>query len=88
MNLDTYRTRMEQANREFSQAVLAMLTAYGQTQTIFNDLLQDVGTAITHLETQQADLRESNEELRRLILEQGGELRALRDRLNDNGGSR
>jgi ABC-type transporter Mla subunit MlaD len=75
MNLNDYVARMAAAHDEFTQAMLAMQRAYGQTQTIFTDLMRDV--------TQQlADLRESNEELRRLILDQGAQIRDLRDRLN------
>jgi len=75
MNLNEYVARLAAAHDEFTQAMLAMQRAYGQTQTIFTDLMRDV--------TQQlADLRESNEELRRLILDQGAQIRDLRDRLN------
>jgi predicted nuclease with TOPRIM domain len=82
MNLDDYVARMAAAHDEFTQAMLAMQRAYGKTQTIFTDLMRDVRTSNEDLRAQLADLRESNEELRRLILDQGAQIRDLRDRLN------
>ena len=79
MSTDEYRARMETAHREFTDAVVAMLGAYGRTQTIITELLRDVDTSF-------ADLKESNDELRRLILDQGAELRALREMWHDRGG--
>ena len=82
MNIVEYTARMAAAHREFTDAVVAMLGASGRIQTVFTDLVRDVDTSI-------GDLKESNEELRRLVLEQGAnlraqgvELRALRERLN------
>lgn len=75
MNLDDYVARMAAAHEEFMQAMFALQRAYGKTQTVFTDLVRDVGREL-------ADLRESSEELRRLILDQGAQIRDLRDRLN------
>jgi len=75
MNLDDYVARMPSAHETFMQAMLAMERAYSQTQTIFTDLMRDVSRQLT-------DLRERNEELRRLILDQGAQIRDLRDRVN------
>jgi len=75
MNLDEYRDKMADAHREFQNAVLKMLTAYGRVQTVFTDVINEVSVGFM-------ELKESNDELRKLVLEQGVELRALRDRLN------
>jgi hypothetical protein len=75
MTLDEYRDRMAESHRQFQAQVVEMLSAYGRTQTVFTDTLRAVETHITAIE-------ESNEELKTLILEQGVQLRALRDRLD------
>jgi hypothetical protein len=75
MNLDEYVTRMAEAHDEFMAAMMAMQRAYGKTQTVFTGLIRDVRAELQ-------GLHESNDELRRLILEQGTQIRELRDRLN------
>lgn len=61
--------------REFNNAIRAQLQAIERTLQIFN-------AHADHLDTQLADLRENDAELKRLILEQGAEIRALRERLD------
>ena len=76
MNLDEYRDRLATLHRQFTDSMMATC---GRTQTFFIDLVRDVDRHV-------AQLKESNEESRRLILEQGEQLRALRARL-DGGNS-
>jgi hypothetical protein len=75
MNFDEYRDHMAAAHQVFTEQVNAMLAAYGRTQTVFTETLRDIERHIN-------DITESQEELKRLIMEQGQELRALRARLN------
>ena len=75
MNLDEYRDKMAAAHQEFQTKVMEMLASYGRTQTVFTETLAKVSQ-------QFADMEESQDELKRLIMEQGQELKALRQRLN------
>ena len=68
MNLDEYRERMAAEHRAFTDKVMEMLGAYGRTQTVFTETLHGVDQ---HLR----ELHETQDELRRLILEQGAQLR-------------
>jgi hypothetical protein len=53
----------------------AMLASYGRTQTVFTETLRDISTHLTAL-------AENDAELKQMILGQGEELRALRERLD------
>jgi len=82
MNLDEYRDRMAAAHQQFQTDVLDLLRSYGQVQTVFTQTLAELGARFDALE-------ESQDELKRLILEQGqtlrehrADLQALRERLN------
>jgi ABC-type transporter Mla subunit MlaD len=74
-DLNAYRDRMAAEHKRFSDAVMAMLTEYGRTQTVFSDLVRDVDTLLR-------GLRKSDDELKRLILEQGQQIADLRRRLD------
>ena len=92
---DDYRARMAAAHQRFTEAALAMLTAYGGVQDVFGDLLRSVDGHFAALHQSIADVHESNEELKKLIMEQGAqlreqgtEIRALRADLNNSHGKR
>lgn len=82
MEFDDYVERMATAHQEFMTAMMAMQAAYGKTQTVFTDLVRDVKRELTALHDTQTALQESNDELKQMILEQGAQIRALRERLN------
>ena len=69
MTDNTFRERFLDSNDRFQAAMLAAIKANQEGVLIFNE---------TH-----THLQESIEELQRLILEQGAELRALRARLDE-----
>jgi hypothetical protein len=78
MNLDEYRDRMAAAHQAFTAEVLAMLAAYGRTQTVFTETLRDIARHFT-------DMEESQAELKRLIMEQGTQMREQTEQLRAQG---
>lgn len=78
MNLDDYRDQMAAAHQAFVAQVNAMLAAYGRTQTVFTDTLRSIDTHLT-------ELAENDAEMKRMILDQGEQIKALRARLNGDG---
>lgn len=79
MDINEYRDRMTHAHQQFATAVQEMLRAYGTVQGVFTDLVRDIDTHLT-------ELHENDVELKRLILEQGAQIRELRDRLDGQNG--
>jgi uncharacterized protein (UPF0332 family) len=78
MNMDEYRDRMATAHQAFTAEMMAMLAAYGRTQTVFTETLRDIERHFT-------DMEESQSELKRLIMDQGAQLREQSDSLRAQG---
>lgn len=78
MNLDEYRDRMAAAHQAFTLQVMDMLAAYGRTQTVFTETLRDIEQHFT-------DMQEGQEELKRLIMEQGTQMRTQNEQLRAQG---
>lgn len=78
MNFDEYRDRMAAVHQVFTEQVMAMLAAYGRTQTVFTDVMRDIERHFT-------DIHESQDELKRLILEQGAQMREQHEQLRAQG---
>ena len=72
---DIFREQFAESNDRFQQAILQAIHAHQAGVAVLGELLRAVGDHETQLE-------ESVEELKRMVLEQGTEIRALRDRLN------
>jgi hypothetical protein len=70
-----FHERFAESNDRFQEAMLQAIRAHQQGVAILGDLLGAVGE-------HERQLEESVEELKQLILAQGVELRALRERLN------
>jgi len=72
---DGFREQFAESNDRFQQAILQAIHAHQAGVAIVGELIRAVGD-------REAQLEESIEELKRLILEQGDQIRALRERLN------
>jgi hypothetical protein len=66
---------MDQFRSDFSKGIQNQLAAISRTMNVFDQLVTDVGK-------QLKELAENAAELKRLTMEQGVELRALRERLD------
>ena len=75
MDLDAYRERMATEHQRFTDAMMHMMASHGRTQTIFTDLLQDV-------DRHMREMQDGQDELKRLIMEQGEKILDLRRRLD------
>jgi|307.fasta_scaffold1395379_2 uncharacterized membrane protein YccC len=69
---------LEDFRQRFGDSVQAQLVALNRSMDLFNELVRSV-------DQRYHDLQESDAELRRLILEQGEQLRDLRQRLGGEG---
>jgi len=76
---DTFREQFAESNDRFQQAMLQAIHAHQAGVAVLGELLRAVGD-------HEAQLEESIEELKRMVLQQGAEIRALNERLN--GGQR
>lgn len=74
IDLDRYVTEMGATHQRFQNAMLEMMAAYGQTQTVVITLVRDV-------QQELHDLHECQRELRQLIMDQSGAIRELKARL-------
>jgi hypothetical protein len=72
---DTIREQFLESNDRFQQAMLEAIRAHQAGVLMFVDLL-------TAVEKREDDLQESVDELKRLTLDQGEQIRALRIQLN------
>ena len=73
---DDLRAAFTEADTRFKEALTSAFTAHTQCVAMFL-------AALERVEKHEAELQENDIELRRLILEQGEQLRELRQRLED-----
>lgn len=72
---DIFRNQIDESNDRFQAAMLQAIHAHTATVAAVGELLRSV-------ETHETQLEESIDQLKHLVMEQGVELRAMRERFN------
>lgn len=71
---------------EFNQAVRDQLAAMERAIDAFNGFAEHMDGKLDTLDTRLRELQENDVELKKLVMEQGADLRALRARLENGNG--